>query len=280
VWSPDSRYIAFWQSDEREVPVYQITDFSGQHPGYVKIPYPKVGDTNPTVRIGVIDVPDNTKKWMEVDLNEGYIPRLYWTSVAGQLGVVHLNRLQNHLKLFFYEANSGKGRLVMEEKSDTWIDVFDFFAGIYHYFFFPEDSEEFFWISDRDGWSHIYRYNYEGQVLNQVTQGEWEVVFVHAIDTKSKTIYPHNRDHQHWADRHHGRRDRSVGPCHGGKAECHTDKRPKERAGCRLAQRLAVFQLADSRHEAADHYPVPDQQHRPSHHAHKRSVQRAERLYT
>ena len=189
VWSPDSRYIAYWQTDESEVPVYQITDFSGQHPDYVKIPYPKVGDTNPTVRIGVIDVTNNTKKWMDIALNEGYIPRLYWTSVPGQVAVVHLNRLQNHLKLFFHEAASGKGRLVMEETSDAWIDVFDFFAGIYHYFFFPEDSDEFFWISDRDGWSHIYRYNYEGELLNQVTQGEWEVVFVHTVDSENNTIY-------------------------------------------------------------------------------------------
>jgi len=188
-WSPDSRYIAYWQSDEREVPIYQITDFAGQHPDYVKIPYPKVGDTNPVVKIGVVDVQNTTQQWMDVPLNGGYVPRLYWTSVPGQLGVVHLNRKQNHLKLFFYEATSGKGRLVMEEQSDAWIDVFDFFAGIYHYFFFPEDTDEFFWISDRDGYSHIYRYNYEGELLNQVTQGAWEVVFVHTVDAKDKTIY-------------------------------------------------------------------------------------------
>ncbi|MGI9542525.1 MAG: S9 family peptidase [Cyclobacteriaceae bacterium] len=189
LWSPDSKYIAFWQTDEREVPEFQMTDYGGQHAEYVKIKYPKVGDTNAIVRIGVIDIAARNTQWMNLDLGDGYIPRLYWTAKEGMLGVVHLNRKQNHLKLFFHQATTGKGRLIMEEHSDAWIDVFDFFAGIMHYFFFPENTEEFFWISDRDGWNHLYRYNYDGRLLNQVTKGEWEVVRTEAVDEKRKLIY-------------------------------------------------------------------------------------------
>ncbi len=189
MWSPDSRYIAFWQTDERKVPVYQTTDYAGQAPEYVKIPYPMAGQPNPQVKIGVIDIGKNARQWMDLVLGDGYVPRLYWTSIAGQLAITHLNRAQNHLRLFFNDATTGKGKLIMEEKSDTWIDLFDFFAGIDHYFFFPENTQEFFWISDRDGWNHIYRYNYEGDVLNQVTQGNWEVVYVYQVDSKDKTIY-------------------------------------------------------------------------------------------
>ncbi|MEK6478753.1 S9 family peptidase [Catalinimonas sp. 4WD22] len=188
-WSPDSRFIAYWQSDESEVPIYQISDYSDQHPEYDKIPYPKVGDLNPIVKVGVIDLQDDSQKWMKVDLDGGYIPRLYWTANTGQLALVHLNRAQNHLKLFFHDAITGEGKLIMEEKSEAWIDVFDFFAGIMDLFFFPKDDDEFFWISDRDGWSHLYRYDYDGNLINQVTQGEWEVVLVHAVDSKSKKIY-------------------------------------------------------------------------------------------
>ncbi|MDF9797003.1 dipeptidyl-peptidase-4 [Catalinimonas alkaloidigena] len=188
-WSPDSRFIAYWQTDESEVPIYQISDYSDQHPKYDKIPYPKVGDTNPSVKVGVIDLQDNSQQWMKIDLDGGYIPRLYWTSETGQLAVVHLNRAQNHLKLFFHNAITGDGKLIMEEQSDAWIDVFDFFAGIMDLFYFPKDSDEFFWISDRDGWSHLYRYDYEGNLVNQVTSGEWEVVLVHAVDSKAKKIY-------------------------------------------------------------------------------------------
>lgn len=189
MWSHDSRYIAYWQTDEREVPVFSMTDYAGQHPDYIQIRYPQVGDHNPEVRIGVIDLQDNSRQWMTVKTEGGYIPRLYWTSVPGQLAVVHMNRAQNHLKLFFCQADTGEGKLILEETSKGWIDVFDFFAGIMHLFFFPEDKQEFFWISDRDGWNHIYRYDYQGKLINQVTKGDWEVVLVNAVDAKNNTIY-------------------------------------------------------------------------------------------
>ncbi|TYP91965.1 dipeptidyl-peptidase-4 [Fodinibius salinus] len=187
-WSPDSKHIAYWQTDERDVNIFQMTDYSGQHPEYQEIPYPKVGDKNPKVKIGVINIESTNKQWMDIP-EGGYIPRLYWTSKSNKLAIVHLNRAQNHLKLHFNDINTGTSRLVMEEKSDAWIDVFDFFAGINHLFFFPKDSEEFFWISDRDGYSHIYRYGYDGQLKNQVTDGNWEVTYVHTVDYRNNRIY-------------------------------------------------------------------------------------------
>ena len=188
-WSHDSKYIAFWQSDERNVPVYQITDYEAKQPEYHHIPYPKVGDTNPAVRIGVIDVAKESKQWMDVEIAGGYVPRLYWTSQPGQLAIVHLNREQTHLSLYFSDASTGSSRKVLEEKSDAWIDVFDFFAGIMDFFFFPKDAESFFRISEQDGWNHIYHYGYDGKLINQVTKGEWEVTRVEAVNSSKKTIY-------------------------------------------------------------------------------------------
>jgi dipeptidyl-peptidase-4 len=187
-WSPNSEHIAYWQTDERHVNIFQMTDYANQHPTYEKIPYPKVGDENPDVRIGVISVENGDQQWMDTPEN-GYIPRIYWTSDEDKLAIVHLNRAQNHLQLFFNDINNGSSRLVMEETSDAWIDVFDFFAGINHYFFFPNDSEEFFWISDRDGYNHIYRYGYDGELKNQVTDGNWEVTYVHTVDYRNNRIY-------------------------------------------------------------------------------------------
>lgn len=189
IWSPDSKYIAYWQTDEKEVPVFQMTDYEGIKKEYIKLPYPQVGDKNPIVKIGVLDIVQKTNQFMDFELADGYIPRLYWTSKSGQLAIIHLNREQNHLKLLFADAKTGKSKQIMEEKSDSWIDVFDFFAGIMHYFFFPTDSEDFFWISDRDGYNHIYRYDYNGKLINQVTKGNWEVVYVYNIDSKQQTIY-------------------------------------------------------------------------------------------
>lgn len=188
-WSPDSKFIAFWQSDERKVPIYKLTDYKGLDEKYDSLPYPRVGDQNPTVRIGVIEIANQKKAWMNVDLGDGYIPRIYWTSQEGQLALVHLNRKQNHLKLFMTNARTGAAKQIMEEKSNTWIDVFDFFTGINHLLYFPAGVQEFYWVSDRDGYSHLYRYDYSGKLLNAVTSGKWEVTYVHHIDANAKKVY-------------------------------------------------------------------------------------------
>lgn len=188
-WSPDSKFIAFWQSDERQVPIYKLTDYKGFDEKFDSLPYPRVGDQNPTVRIGVIEIATKTKQWMKVDLGDGYIPRIYWTSQEGQLALMHLNRKQNHLKLFMANARTGDAKQIMEEKSSTWVDVFDFFAGINHLIYFPAGTQEFYWLSDRDGFAHLYRYDYSGKLLNAVTSGKWEVTFVHYIDPKAKKVY-------------------------------------------------------------------------------------------
>jgi len=188
-WSNDSRFIAYWQSDETDVPIYRLTDFSGQHPEYMEVPYPKVGDNPPLVRIGVADAKENKKRWLDIDLEGGYIPRIYWTAKPNTLAVLWMNRIQNHLKVFLFDVVSGSKRLIMEEKAEEWIDIFDFFAGNLHLMYFPDDVEEFFWISERDGWAHIYRYDYEGSLINQVTSGEWEVKGINAIDSDNETLY-------------------------------------------------------------------------------------------
>lgn len=189
-WSPDSRHIAFWQSDERHVKRFVSTNYEGQYPSYTDIPYPKTGSDNPYVRIGVIDLESGEKKWLDLETRDGYIPRIYWTSRPGILAVVHLNRRQDHLGLWLYDVERGTGRLIMEERAEEgWIDISDFFAGVDDLFHFPPGKEEFFWISDRDGWSHLYRYDYDGKLLNQVTGGEWEVIGVHAIDPDRETIW-------------------------------------------------------------------------------------------
>ncbi|GAB4055103.1 S9 family peptidase [Spirosoma litoris] len=188
-WSPDSKFISFWQSDERQVPMYKLTDYKGFDEKFDSLPYPRVGDPNPIVRIGVIEIANKNKQWMKVDLGDGYIPRVYWTSLEGQLAVVHMNRKQNHMKLFMTNARTGDAKQIMEEKSNTWIDVFDFFAGINHLLYFPAGVQEFYWVSDRDGYSHLYRYDYSGKLLNAVTSGKWEVTFMHHIDPKAKKVY-------------------------------------------------------------------------------------------
>jgi dipeptidyl-peptidase-4 len=94
-WSPDGTRIAFWETDQREVPSIAITDWSGYRPDLVEITIPKVGDPNPVVRIGVADVRSGEVRWMDTGIpEEHYVPRIYWTSRPNTLAVVTLNRPQ------------------------------------------------------------------------------------------------------------------------------------------------------------------------------------------
>jgi dipeptidyl-peptidase-4 len=189
-WSPDSRYVAYWQVDESREPVIQISDFSGRHPTWDRIRIPQPGDTNATVRIGVSDARTGTQVWLDpAETGEFYIPRIYWTSRPDTLAVITLNRPQNTMTLYFFDVRTGGKRQVMSETSTTWIDVYDFFAGVQDLMAFPAGTTQFFWISDRDGWQHIYRYDYSGRLVNQVTRGRWTATRIAGIDVRTQAIY-------------------------------------------------------------------------------------------
>jgi len=189
-WSPDSRYIAFWQLDDSKEPEVQISDYSGLHQEWEKLRIPQVGDTNATVRIGVVDVASGKKTWLDTgEKGEFYVPRIYWTSNPDTLAVITLNRPQNEMKLYFFDVRNGGRRQVMSETSKTWLDVYDFYSNVEDMMTFPEKSREFFWLSDRDGYQHLYRYDYSGKLINQVTHGKWNVTRVEGSDAPNQTLY-------------------------------------------------------------------------------------------
>jgi dipeptidyl-peptidase-4 len=189
-WSPDSRYIAFWQLNDSAEPEIQISDYSGSHQEWDKIRIPQVGDSNATVRIGVVNVATGARTWLDTgEQGEFYIPRIYWTSRPDTLAVITLNRPQNTMKLFFFDVKTGGRRQVMTETSKTWLDVYDFYAGVDDMMSFPTGSTEFFWLSDRDGFQHLYRYDYSGKLINQVTRGNWSATRIEGSDASQQTIY-------------------------------------------------------------------------------------------
>lgn len=189
-WSPDSQKIAFWQSDERSVPTYRMTDFEGQYPEYTELPYPKAGETNPAVRIGVVNLNSEEVNWVTDPETEGYTPRIYWTSRENSLATLGMNRRQTRIELTLHDLETGdQNRLLTEETDEGWIDLYDFFSGLTHPLFFPEGSDHFYWLSDRDGWTHLYRYDYDGNLVRQVTRGEWEVTNIHRIDGIRGTLW-------------------------------------------------------------------------------------------
>lgn len=182
-WSPDSKHIAFWQEDETQVPEYTLTDWMPLHLALTKIRYPKPGDKNPVMKIGVVSIDTKEIKWMDVGSEtDVYIPRIQWTADPSALSIQRLNRLQNHLELLFADITTGATRTVLEEKSNAWIDIEDYLT-------FLSDKKHFIWASERDGWKHLYQYDYTGKLIGQITKGEWEVDGLTFVDEKNRTIF-------------------------------------------------------------------------------------------
>jgi dipeptidyl-peptidase-4 len=189
-WSPDSGKIVFMQMNEAKVPTYPITDFIPQHPTVSQEKYPKVGDPNPEVRLGIIGSSGGKVKWLHLtDDKDFYIPRFGWVR-DGIVWATVLNRAQNRLDLYFVDANSGKSRKVLTETSDTWIETNDLLT-------FLKSGDRFLWPSWRDGHTHLYLYSFDkanplagdATLANQITKGEFEVSSVEGIDDAAGTVY-------------------------------------------------------------------------------------------
>jgi dipeptidyl-peptidase 4 len=188
-WSHDSKNIAFWQTNETQVPIYRYTNYTGFDENYEEVPYPRVGNKLPSVRIGIIELQTGKKTWAKVNPADGYLPRIYWTAEANKLAVVKLNRKQNHMEMYFVDIKSGNASKIFEEKSNTWVEVQSFGAGLLHMLTFPTDKKEFYWVSDRDGYSHLYLYNYKGQLIQQITKGNWDLIKVAHTDYANNKLY-------------------------------------------------------------------------------------------
>ncbi|WP_417442949.1 S9 family peptidase [Joostella sp.] len=179
-WNKTGTYLAYIRFDEREVPefsmdVYGKTLYPTQH----EFKYPKAGENNSKVSLFTYDVA--AKKTEEVALNDAYyIPRIEWTNDADVLSAQVMNRHQNDLKLYFYNVNKG-AEVVLHETDKAYIDVTDNLT------FLADNS--FIWTSEKDGYNHIYHYNKTGKLLNQVTEGPWEVTNYYGYDKKNDRVF-------------------------------------------------------------------------------------------
>lgn len=185
-WSPDGKRIAFYRFDEREVPEFTMTNYKqGMYPEYVTFKYPKVGEKNSVVTIHLYDL--SSKKTIQAETGEEtdqYIPRIKWTQDPDQLCIYRMNRHQNHLELLLADAATGETELLFEEKNKYYIaeSVLDNLT-------FLNDGEHFIWTSEQDGWHHIYLYDMDGQLVRQLTKGDWEVDAFYGVDEANGEVY-------------------------------------------------------------------------------------------
>ena len=182
-WNADGDKIAYIRFDEGEVPEFSMDVFGNElYPSKDTFKYPKAGETNATVSLHIYDVTSAETKAVDLSgFQNYYIPRLEWTPEANVLAVQTTNRKQNDVNLLFVDGASGEAKLILSDKDDAYVDITNNLT-------FLEDND-FIWTSEKDGWNHIYLYDKEGKLKNQVTQGPWEVTSYYGYDPKSKRVF-------------------------------------------------------------------------------------------
>ncbi len=182
-WSTNGDKLAYIKFDETGVPQYTMDVYGNDlYPYADTFKYPKAGENNSKVSLQIYDL--ESGKTSEVDLskyNSYYIPRLLWTNDNNTLSVQLTNRHQNILELVFVDASNNSSKLILQEKDKAYVDVTDNLKFL--------NNNSFFWTSERDGWNHIYQYDKDGKLLNQVTKGPWEVTAFYGFDQNTGRVY-------------------------------------------------------------------------------------------
>jgi len=182
-WSPDSRRIAFLRFDDSPVPTFPLFRAGGAH-GELEIErYPKSGDPNPKVRLGIVTVPEGNIVWADIDEEaDHYVAWTFWFADSSKLTFQWMNRDQNNIKIYTVELETGKKKEIFAEKQTSWVE---FFKDL-HFF---QDGSGALLRSDVDGWSHLYYYDLAGNLKKRLTQGEWSVTGISLVDEKNKKVF-------------------------------------------------------------------------------------------
>lgn len=182
-WSADGKYLAFVRWDESNVKEYSMDMYNGGlYPETVTFKYPKAGEDNSIVSVHIYDVA--SKKTVTADIGtekDIYIPRITWTADAN-LCIQRMNRLQNKIELLFANASDGKSKVILTEEAKTYIDITDNLT-------FLPGNKGFIWSSEMDEFNHLYYYDINGKLVNQITKGNWDVIEFKGFDEKTSTLF-------------------------------------------------------------------------------------------
>jgi len=193
-WSADGSKLAYYRFDESKVKQYTMTTWGDLYPEQYEYKYPKAGEDNSVVNIFTYDA--NTGKITKMDIGtetNQYIPRIYWTAQPNTLAVLRMNRLQNKLEILLNNATDGTSKVIYTETNKYYIDITDDIQFL--------SNNHFVITSEKDGFNHIYLYDFSGKLIKQLTTGKWDVASIKGVDEKNKFIYyisaesaPYNKD--------------------------------------------------------------------------------------
>ena len=192
-WSPDGKKIAFWQVDAEGTKDFMMMDnLAGVYSKPVPVEYPKVGESPSAVRIGVVDLSTAQVKWMSIpgDARQHYLPRMEWAGNA-ELIVQQLNRKQNQSVLYLANASTGASLAAYKEVDDAWIDILPSVDDDYSYggWDWLNNGKSFLWMSEKDGWRHLYNVSRNGKEEVLVTRGNFDVIEIAAVREAEGYVY-------------------------------------------------------------------------------------------
>ncbi|MEX2399363.1 MAG: S9 family peptidase [Rhodothermales bacterium] len=198
-WGPGSDRIAYVQLDESSTREFTMQDLRGQYPELIRFRYPKAGETNSEIHVGVVDVATGERRffdtgtWFAGGDSLEYVPSLGWTPDVDGTAYVwffRLNRDQNRVDVVYGDPSDMSTHVVLREENDTWIDVEtsfgDLAGGTITYL---DDDRHFVWLSERDDFRHLYLYRNDGTLVRRLTQGDWNVTAFHGVDRERNAVY-------------------------------------------------------------------------------------------
>ena len=181
-WAPDSKSIAFWEEDQSMVPEYYLINEMEKYPTIKKIRYPKVGEKNPSLRIGVVRVSGAGRKWLEyASVDDDYLPWMKWVNKS-KVAFLKMNRKQQKWDLFVSDRETGKSFYILSEIDlNGWVEN----HGQIHFL----KSGLIIYISEKTGFNHIWLSKHSGSNSWPITEGDWEVKSIEYIDEEKELIY-------------------------------------------------------------------------------------------
>ncbi|MBC3766155.1 S9 family peptidase [Neptunicella marina] len=184
-WSPDGKHIAYWQLDTSNVRDFTMINNTDElYPTLTVFPYPKAGEKNSTVRIGVVNVSNAKTRWADIpaDTDDFYIPRMGWAGNDDEIVVQKVNRLQNTNDHYLVNIHTGKAKEMFVDKDDAFLER-------YYDVEWLNDGQNFLKISERDGWRHIYLVSRDGKTIKNLTPGEFDIISIVHVDKAAGKVY-------------------------------------------------------------------------------------------
>lgn len=186
-WAPDESQIAYMRVDNSPVEIITRSEIYADGIKMVEQRYPKAGAANAEVKLGLVPATGGQTRWIALaGPDDGYLPRVRWLPDSKTLSHQWQSRNQQELDLYFTDTGSGRQRRVLSETANTWINLTE---GKHQGLYFLEDGKHFLWTSERSGFRHLYLFDLEGKLVRTLTQGNWVVNELLAVDEANAVVY-------------------------------------------------------------------------------------------